>query len=45
MSEREHLENVGVDGRIILKIDIQVEDCEGWTELTWLRVRTGGGFW
>jgi 3-oxoacyl-ACP reductase-like protein len=28
-----------------IKLDIQVEGCEGWTELTWLRIRTSGGFW
>jgi len=28
-----------------VKIDIQVVGCEGWTGLTWLRIRTGGGFW
>jgi hypothetical protein len=28
-----------------IKVDIQVVGCEGWTGLTWLRIRTGGVFW
>ena len=33
---REHLEDPGLDGRIILIFK--------WPELIWLRVKTGGGF-
>jgi hypothetical protein len=31
---------LGVDGRIILEIDLQEV---GWTGLIWLRIGTGGG--
>jgi hypothetical protein len=33
LSERDHLQYLGVDGRIILK----------WTGLIWFRTGTGGG--
>jgi len=28
-----------------IKLGIQVVGCEGWTGLTWLKIRTGSGFW
>ena len=34
LRERDHFEDPGIDGRIILK----------WTGLIWLRIRPGGGF-
>jgi hypothetical protein len=37
--EEDHLEDVDVDGRIILK----KWDGEAWTGLIWLRIGTGGG--
>jgi hypothetical protein len=42
-SERYHLEDVGVDGRIILKRIFNKWDGEAWSGLIWLRTGTGGG--
>jgi hypothetical protein len=38
---RDHLEDPGVDGRIILKRILNNLDGEAWTGLSWLRIRTG----
>ena len=35
--ERDHLENLGVDGGIILKSIIKKWDGEAWTGLLWLK--------
>ena len=41
--EREHLGDPGVDGRIILRWIFRKWDVGIWTELSWLRIGTGGG--
>jgi len=35
LKERDHLEDLGLDGRILLKIDLQEVEGEAWTELIW----------
>jgi hypothetical protein len=41
LRERDHLENLGVNMRIILKWLLRNWDG-AWTELIWLRIGTGG---
>ena len=38
------LEDLSVDGKIILKMDLQVVGRKVWTELMWLGIGTFGGF-
>ena len=42
LRERDHLEEPGIVGRVILKIDTQEVRFGAWTGLIWLRVVTGG---
>jgi hypothetical protein len=37
------LYDVGVDGRIILKVTLKKWGVKIWTEFTWLRIETNGG--
>jgi len=41
--ERDHLEDTGVDGRIILRRIFRKWDVGSWTGSSWLRIRTCGG--
>jgi len=43
LRERDHLEDAGVDGRIILRWILRKWDVRAWTGLIWLRIETGGG--
>ena len=43
LRERDHLKDLGVDGRIILNWILKKWDWEAWTGLIWLRIGTGGG--
>jgi hypothetical protein len=43
LTERDHLEDPGVNRRIIIKWILKKRDEESWTGLIWLRIGTGGG--
>jgi hypothetical protein len=41
--ERDHLKDPDMDGRIILRLIFRMWDVGIWTELSRLRIKTGGG--
>jgi hypothetical protein len=43
LKERDHLGDLGVDGRIILTWIFGKWDVRIWTGSSWLRIGTGGG--
>jgi hypothetical protein len=44
LSDRDHLEDLGIDGKILFKMYVkEVERSGAWTGLWWLWIRTGGG--
>jgi hypothetical protein len=43
LKETDHLEDLGADGRILLKRIFKTWDGEAWTGLICLRIGTGGG--
>ena len=43
VSERDYLEDLGIDGTIILKCILKKYDVRSWTGLVWLKIGISGG--
>ena len=43
LSERDHLGDPSIDGRIILRCIFSKWDVGAWTASSWLRIGAGGG--
>jgi hypothetical protein len=43
LMEREHLEDPGLEGKIVLRRIFRIFDVRVWTESSWLKVGTCGG--
>jgi len=43
LRDRDHWEDPGVDGRIILRLIFRKVDLRAWTESMWLRIRKASG--
>jgi hypothetical protein len=41
---RDHLEDTGVDGRIIVRWNFRKWDVGAWNGLIWLRIGAAGGY-
>jgi len=43
LMDTDHLKDLGVDGKLILKLNFKNTDEEAWTGRIWLRKGTAGG--